>query len=122
MAVLTVVKQCKAGKPPSSGDHKAELGKLGQKLLCVQWRQMGHWKDGHQCLAKVKRVNWAGGSRKSVGELGTVGRVCGSRNRVNLTPLCGSNESLSHNFGQGESDVCCGCVFFGTKPGRLYCQ
>ena len=49
-----VVEQRKAKKPPSSRDHKAELGELAQKLLCVQWRQMGHWKDGHQCLAKVR--------------------------------------------------------------------
>ena len=35
MAVPTVVKQRKARKHPSSGDHKAEIGKLGQKLLCI---------------------------------------------------------------------------------------
>ena len=63
---------------------------------------MGQWKDGHHCLAKVKRVSWAGGSSKLVGELGTVGCVSGSRN---LKPLCGSNESLSHNFGR-ENPTC----------------
>ena len=36
MAVPTVVKPRKAGKPPSSGDHKAELDKPEQKLPCVQ--------------------------------------------------------------------------------------
>ena len=57
MAVLTVVKQRKAGKPPSSGDHKAELDKLGQELPRAQGRRLGHGKDGHHCLAEVKRVN-----------------------------------------------------------------
>ena len=44
VAVPTVVKQRKAGKPSSSGDHKAELDKLGQKLLCEQRRQMATGK------------------------------------------------------------------------------
>ena len=51
-AVPTVVKHRNAGKPPPSGDQKAELDKLEQKLPRVQRRHMGHWKDGHHCLAK----------------------------------------------------------------------
>ena len=116
MAVLTVVKPRKAGKPPSSGDHKVELDTLAQKLPCVQRRQMGYWKDGHHCLAKVKRVNWAGGSSKCVGELGTVGCASRSCKRVNLKPLCGSNESLSHNFGR-ENSTCGGYVFYVPNMG-----
>ena len=37
----TIAKQRRAAKPLSSGDHKAELDKLEQKLPCVRWRQMG---------------------------------------------------------------------------------
>ena len=81
------------------------LDKLEQKLPCAQCRQMGHWKDGHHCLATVKRVNWAGGSSKLVAELGTVSCVSGCCNLVNLKPLCASNESLSHNFGP-ENSTC----------------
>ena len=115
MALPTIVKQRRAGKPPSSGDTKAELDKPEQKLPCVRWRQMGHWKDGHHCLAKVKRVNWAGGSSKLVGELGTVGCVSGPRNLVNLKQCVAQLRS-------GEFDVCGGYVFLRTEPGRLRCQ
>ena len=94
MALPTIAKQRRAGKPQSSGYHKAELDKLKQKLPCFRWRHIGHWKDGHRCLAKVKRVNWAGGSSKLVGELGTVDCVSGSRNLVSLKAVCDSNESL----------------------------
>ena len=55
-----ILKQRRAGKPPSSEDHKAELDKREQKLPCAQGRQPGQWKGGYHCLAKVKRVNWAG--------------------------------------------------------------
>ena len=33
---LTIVKQRRAWKPQSSGDHKAELDKLEQKLPCAK--------------------------------------------------------------------------------------
>ena len=82
-----------------------------QKLPCAPCGQMGHWKDGHHCLAKVKRVKWVGGSGKLVGELGTVSCVFGSCNLVNLKPLCGSNESFSHNFGP-ENSTCVGDMCF----------
>ena len=82
-----------------------------KKLPCAQGRQLGHWKDGHHCLAKVKRVNWAGGSSKLVGELHTVSCVAGSRTPVNLKPSCGSSESILHNLGPESStyvaDMCC---------------
>ena len=110
VALTTIVKQGRAGKPQSSGEHKAELDNLEQKLPCAQCRHMCHWKDGHHCLATVKRVNWAGGSSKPAAELGTVSCVSGCCNLVNLKPLCGSNESLSHNFGPENStcvvDIC----------------
>ena len=64
IALLTLAKQRRAWKPQFSIDHNAELNKLEQKLPRAQWRHMGDWKDGHQCLAKVNRVNWAGGSSK----------------------------------------------------------
>ena len=61
----------------------------------------------------MKRVNWAGGSSKFVGELGTVDCVSGSRNLASLKPLCGLNESLSYNVGL-ENSTCvvdmCFCV------------
>ena len=63
VALMTIVKQRRAAKPQSSGDHDAELDKLKQKLPCARCRQRGHWKDDHYCLAKVKR-NWADGSSK----------------------------------------------------------
>ena len=103
MALPTIVKQRRAGKPQSSGD------KLGQKFPCLRWRQMGHWKDGNHCLAKVKRVNWAGGSSKLVGELGTVDCVSGSRHWVSLKPL----------FRAGRFGVCCGSVFLCPELERL---
>ena len=46
---------------------------------------------------------------KLVGGLGTVGCVSVSRN---LKPLCGPNESLTHNFGRENPTCGCGCVFF----------
>ena len=72
VALTTILKQRRAGKPQSSGDHKAELDKCKQKLPCAQGRRLGHGKDGHHCLTKVKRVNWAGDSSKLVRELCTV--------------------------------------------------
>ena len=46
---------------------------------------------------------------KLVGGLGTVG--CASVSR-NLKPLCGPNESLTHNFRRENPTCGCGCVFF----------
>ena len=69
-----------------------------QKLPCAKGGQLGHRKDGHHCLAKVKRVNWSGGSSKLVGELCTVICVFGSCTPVNLNPPCDSSESISHNL------------------------
>ena len=61
MSVPTVVKQRKAGKPPSPGDHEAELGKVGQKLLCVAMEANGPLeRRSLRCVAKVKRVNGCG--------------------------------------------------------------
>ena len=40
MALPTIVKQRRA-RPQYSGDHKAELDKVEQKLLCVRWRHNG---------------------------------------------------------------------------------
>ena len=70
--LTTILKQRRARKPQSSGDHMAEPDKLEQKLPCAQGRRLGHGKDGHHCLTKVKRVNWAGDSSKLVRELCTV--------------------------------------------------
>ena len=33
-----------------------------RKLPGARCRQLGHWKDDHSCLVKVKRVNWADGA------------------------------------------------------------
>ena len=75
VALKTFVKQRRAGKPQSPGDHKVELDKLEQKLPCAQGGRQGHGKDGHHCLAKVKRVSWAGGSNK-LGGRALHGRLC----------------------------------------------
>ena len=70
--LTTILKQRRVRKPQSSGDHMAEPDKLEQKLSCAQGRRLGHGKEGHHCLTKVKRVNWAGDSSKLVRELCTV--------------------------------------------------
>ena len=112
VALVTIVKQHRAGKPQSFRDHKADLDKLKQNLPCARCRQLGHWKDHHYCLAKMKRVNWANGSSKLVGELGTVSCVSGSCNSVGLPQifLGESNVSLLHTVGPENStcvaDVC----------------
>ena len=66
--------------------------------------------------------------RRSIGREAPASKWAGSAQlvvcpcRATLKPLCGSNESFSHNFETGESDVCCGYVFFGAELGRLCCQ
>ena len=122
VALTTILKQRRTGKPQSSGDHKAEPDKLEQKLSCAQGRRLGHGKDGHHCLTKVKRVNWAGDSSKLVRELCTVSCVYGSCKPVNFKPSCGSSKSLLHNLGLEKFDVCCGYVFLRAEPWRLRCQ
>ena len=107
VALKTFVKQRRAGKPQSPGDHKVELDKLEQKLPCAQGGRLGHGKDGHHCLAKVKRVSWAGGSNKLGGELCTVGCVFQFRNLTNLKP---SSESFSYNLGL-ENSTCIADMF-----------
>ena len=107
VALKTFVKQRRAGKPQSPGDHKVELDKLEQKLPCAQGGRLGHGKDGHHCLAKVKRVSWAGGSNKLGGELCTVGCVLRFRNLTNLKP---SSESFSYNLGL-ENSTCIADMF-----------
>ena len=67
---------------------------------------MGHGKDGHHCLAKVKRASWAGGSGMFGSELRTVSCVFGSRKLTNLKPSCRSSESLSYNLGLEKSRCC----------------
>ena len=93
-------------------------GRAGQAQaetpMCTRWT-MGHGKDGHRCLTKVKRVSWAGGSRKLVGELCTVS--CGSRNPVNLKPSCGSSESLLHNLGLENSTCVADMCFYVLNLG-----
>ena len=80
-----------------------------QKLSCAQSRQLGHWKGGHDCLAKVMRINWARGSSKLVGELCLVSFVWDFCTSVILKLSRGSRESISYSHA-GESDVCRGYV------------
>ena len=56
----------------SDDEWKAKPNKLTQKLPRARCRQLGHWKDNHSCLVEVKRVNWADGASRLVGEPGTV--------------------------------------------------
>ena len=55
------------GRGPETVASTIILQQREQKLPCAQGRQLGHGKDGHHCLAKVNRVNWAGGSSKFSG-------------------------------------------------------
>ena len=66
-AMMTIAKQRRAEvdrarqffrKHPSSEGSKARLDKLKQKLPCARCGQLGHWKDVHDCPAKVKAVTW----------------------------------------------------------------
>ena len=70
----------------------------------------------------MKKVNWADGASKLIGELGTVRGVSGSGNSVKLETLVWPQREPLARLRAGKFDSCCGRVFLRTEPGRLSCQ
>ena len=62
VALMTIVKQGNLACPLET--TRPSSASSGRNFYVYNGDKTGHWKDGHHCLAEVKRVNWAGGCSK----------------------------------------------------------
>ena len=100
------VKEAREETDASDDEWKAKLNKLTQKFPSARCRQLGLWSDNNSWLFRVKRVSWADGASRLVGEPGTVSGVLGSDTLVKVKPVrCHANEGPSHDL-ELENSTC----------------